>query len=303
MSAAEATPVEDAEDVPQGPRLSLVKDEWRLARIAALGADLRPYLPTRSQLRAPLRGVGAGTRVLAGRGWAWLSEDGWIWDGLTKAGAIAGGAYFGLPAVWDVVEGTAGPYAPFVPTAALVCGCVIARRFAPAGAKTALEKANRPEAAVDIEDQDDDEPEYLDEDAAELIDIEDVAALIRKVASRHDHQGAHLEDLLTEDLFVGWEKGELKTALAGDYGLPVESFKLIFPTAEGKRQRVREGVRLRHLPPAPAEGAGEGPARGLALVPPQPAAGATASTPPGAPAGLAAEPSPTEPAAPSQGPG
>lgn len=316
MSAAEPLPAEEPSETaveveaPERAHLGLVEDEEpesERGRVAAIASGLRPYLPTRAQLAVPVAGVGAGTRVLIGHGWMWLGKDGWIWDGLTKAGAVAGGCVVGLPAVWQAVATVTGPYAPFVPTVAVVCGCVAAKRYAPKA-----EKAEKRQAPA-IKDQADDEAaevELAEEDAAEPIQVAEVAALIRAVADRRQHQGVHLEDLLAEPLFEGWEKPELKAALTDDWALPVESFKLIFQTPEGKRQRNREGVRLRHLPQAPA-GVGEGSVRGLAVVPSQPPAGGGSSTLPEAPvegsAGVAVEgplsPSPTPPPAPSQGPG
>ncbi|WP_055526632.1 hypothetical protein [Streptomyces graminilatus] len=289
MSAAEPLPAEEPSEIaveveaPERVHLELVEDEEsesERGRVAVMASELRPYLPTRAQLAVSFAGVGAGTRVLIGHGWTWLGKDGWIWDGLTKVGAVAGGCVVGLPAVWQAVATVTGPYAPFVPTVAVVCGCVAAKRYAP---KT--EKAKKKPASV-IEDQDADEAaeaESAEEDADEVIGAEDVAQLVRDVAARHKHQGVHLEDLLTEPLFEGWEKAELKAALTDDWALPVESFKLIFQTPEGKRQRNREGVRLRHLPQTPAGRVGEGPVRGLAVVPSQPPAEGGSSTLPEAP--------------------
>uniref|UniRef100_UPI002F91628A hypothetical protein n=1 Tax=Streptomyces virginiae TaxID=1961 RepID=UPI002F91628A len=307
MSAAEIPAEAAPEEDRDRPHLEVVAEP---GRIALLAADLRPYLPTRAQLRTPFAGVGAGTRVLVRQGCTWIAKDGWIWEGWTKVGAVAGGVYFGLPAVWTVVQSVTGPYAAFVPTAAVVCGCVAAKRFAPAE-ETDKKAEPVPAAKATAEDEDEDAPEYLDEEGDEPIEAAEVAALIRTVAARQQHQGAHLEDLLAEPLFEGWDKADLKTALTDEWGLPVEGFKLIFKTPEGKAQRNRDGVRLRHLPPAPARGVGEGPVRGLSLVPSQTPGEALAGTPPealagtpsGAPAEAAVEaavgPSPTAPAAPS----
>lgn len=74
----------------------------------------------------------------------------------------------------------------------------------------------------------------------------ELAAVVRRVAKHR--QGAHLADLLAEPELAGWTQPELKATLTADFGLPVEEFKLIL----GGRQRVRDGVRVRDLPPAPA---------------------------------------------------
>ncbi|MFI5672957.1 hypothetical protein [Streptomyces sp. NPDC051704] len=300
MSAEHAAPAVAEED-KERPTLELVAEPGAMRLLLA---DLRNYLPTRAQLAVPFAGVGGGTRVLIRNGVTWLGKDGWVWDGLGKAGAVAGGVVFGLPAAWQAVVMSIGPYSAFVPTAVVICGCVAAKRYAPddeepkAGRKP---KKAEPVTAV-VEDPDQAEPEYLDDEPDEPIGADEVAALIRTVAARHKHQGAHLEDLLAEDLFAAWEKAELKAALTNTWGLPVESFKLIFKNPQGSTQRVRDGVRLRHLPPAPAPG-GEGPVRGLSAVPSQTPVEDPASSPSGAPAEPVVEavvgPSPTAPAAPS----
>ncbi|MFI2215138.1 hypothetical protein [Streptomyces sp. NPDC020141] len=315
----ETDDIEETEGTER-PRLFLVPVPGPLA---ARLADLRPYLPTRSQLAVPFRGVGAGAGVLVGRGWTWISEDGWIWEGWTKVGGLAVGAYFGLPVVWNVAVGIAGPYAPFLPTVAVVCACATAKWHAPEAQKARQKKAKakkgstkpsvadaETETTGDAEHQEHDEPEQPDEDAAAPLDLDlaSVAATVRRVATRHPrHLGVHLADLLGEPEFNGWLQSDLKDALTDRWELPVVSFKLTFPD----KARTREGVRLEHLPPAPAGRPGEGPARGLSLVPPEtlasaPAGGpakAPAKAPAGGPAGAVASPSPTNPPAPSQGPG
>ena len=90
MSAEQIAADPETDDIKETegterPRLFLVPVPGPLA---ARLADLRPYLPTRSQLAVPFRGVGAGAGVLAGRGWTWISEDGWIWEGWTKVGGF-----------------------------------------------------------------------------------------------------------------------------------------------------------------------------------------------------------------------
>ncbi|MFJ2608147.1 hypothetical protein ACIO13_24700 [Streptomyces sp. NPDC087425] len=311
MSAAEAAPdgdvLDDDQDADERPLLEIVETE-EPSQVASFLADLRPYLPTRSQLRSTVAGVGAGSRVLAGRGWAWVSAEGWIWDGVIRAGAVVGGTWVGAPVLWRVVADATGVGAPYIPTVALVCGCAVVRQFAPDQAtrrkdkrakkakqaekaeKTKLAKAERPrtmeaenapavptevEIKVEVEDQDQDDE----------VDVDDIAQLVRDVAARHGHQGAHLDDLLDAPLLVGWEKTELKALLTDEFGLPVGSFKLHFPSPQGRRQRVRDGVRLRDLPPV-----GEGPGQSLSLVPRQPPSQGSTSTPPEGPVGTRSEP-------------
>ncbi|MFE3907213.1 hypothetical protein ACFXPY_45105 [Streptomyces sp. NPDC059153] len=335
MSAAERAPIEEAiEEVAERPHLELVAEP---GRVAILWAELRSYLPTPANLAGPMAGVGAGSLVLLSKGWTWVWAEG-LQDGAMRAGGVLLAGY----AAVTTLDTMLGPYAGYDIPAVVIGWCVAAKlnepsaeeieakakaRAAEAKAKADVvkkkAKAKADEAKKKVEaraaarklkqgtpddaEPDEDEPEYLDEDGTEPIDVEDVAELVRAVAARNGHQGAHLDDLLDQPLFEGWEKGELKAALRDDWELPVESFKLMF---EG-RQRVRDGVRLRHLPPAPAERVGEGPVRGLALVPSQPPAstqpGGPVSTLPGAPAGAVAdrpdEPSPTAAQTRSQGPG
>ncbi|WP_435246363.1 hypothetical protein [Streptomyces sp. NRRL F-5630] len=216
--------------------------------------DLRPYLPTPRRLAPLAAGVGAGSLALAARGWGWLLADGWREAG-TRAGAVALGGYVGVHAALAA----AGPWTPYLGPGAAACWCVAAWRAAPAREAVAEEKPSA-------------EPEPDDD-----LTREEVAALIRAVAARHEHRGVHLDDLLAEPVFEGWEKPELKAALQSDWGLPVESFKLIF---DG-RQRVRDGVRLTALPDpvpealagAPLEGAPEAAASPLPGPLPAPASG------------------------------
>lgn len=281
MSTAERLPAEEpaktAEKTPPHPRLELIPGP---GRFASWWSDLLPYLPTPSNLAGPLSGVGAGSATLIRRGWAWLWAEGWQ-EAAMRAGGLVLAGYVGV----NAFSAMTGQYTGYIALAAAAGWCVAAKRHAPQTIKPKQTvKAATAEPAY-AGHQGDDEP----------IEAEEVAALIRAVAARQQHQGAHLEDLLAEDLFAGWEKAELKAALTDDWALPVEAFKLIFATPEGKRQRNREGVRLRHLPPAPAQGLSALSSRG--------SDGAPASTPPGASAGMAVEPSPTPPTAPSQGAG
>ncbi|QKM65782.1 hypothetical protein STSU_000065 (plasmid) [Streptomyces tsukubensis NRRL18488] len=261
--------------------------------MAALWSDLRPYLPTRTNLSGPLSGVGAGSVVLLGRGWKWLWAEG-PHDAAIRAGGVALGVY----ATINTVPAVAGPYAPFMPSAAAVGWCIAAKLHAPSkGKKTETPGTAEPDDVT--EDPGDADSESIKAHAPEEIDVDDVVRLIRDIAARNGHQGTHLDDLVAQPLFEGWLKAELKAELTTRWGFHVENFKLFF---DG-RQRNRDGVRLRHLPETPAdpigEGLAEGSARGLSLVPRQPPAGPPASSS----AEAADNPSPTRRRAPSQGHG
>ncbi|WP_432091038.1 hypothetical protein [Streptomyces sp. NRRL F-5630] len=197
--------------------------------------DLRPYLPTPGRLAPLAAEVGAGSLALARRGFGWLLADGWREAG-PRAGGIALGGYVAAHTVLAVT----GPWTPYLGPGAVACWCIAAWRAAPPR-----------EAAVEEKPSAESEPD-------DALTRHEVAALIRAVAARHEHRGAHLDDLLAEPLFEGWEKAELKAALIEDWGLPVESFKLIF----AGRQRVRDGVRLTALPEPPVEGPPEAPPGG-----------------------------------------
>ncbi|MFE9407167.1 hypothetical protein ACFYNY_36250 [Streptomyces sp. NPDC006530] len=287
MSTAERAVEETAETAPERPHLELVRQP---GRIAVLRSELRPYLPTPRNLTGPMRGVGAGSLVLLSRGWTWVWAEG-IQDGAMRAG---GAVLAGYAAVNTAVV-MAGPFLGYVVPAAVVGWCAVAKHHAPAApAEKVVEAAD--------EDQDDAPVEEFGIEDGDVLEVDEVAALIREIAGRHDHQGAHLDDLLAEPDFEGWEKGELKAALVEDWGLPVESFKLMF----GGRQRVRDGVRLRHLPAplrAVPTAAGEGPLSGPQSTPLSAVPEAPAGTGVGVPAGAAGGPSPSGPAPPSQGAG
>ncbi|MFB7747667.1 hypothetical protein [Streptomyces sp. NPDC056132] len=299
MSTAERAVEETVEAAPERPHLELVQAPGRLA---AMRSELRPYLPTPGNLRGVLAGVGAGSLVLLSRGWAWVWAEG-LQDGAMRAG---GAVLAGYAAVNTAVV-MAGPFLGYVVPAAVIGWCAVAKHHAPAAAPAPTKPKVR---ADEVEHaQDDGQAEAFDEfDEAdeEPLEADEVAALIRDVAARHGHQGAHLDDLLAEPQFEGWSKGELKAALVEDWGLPVESFKLLF----AGRQRVRDGVRVRHLPAplrAVPAGAGEGPLSGPR---PTPAPRAPEALPGPGPEGAAGGgaggrvgPSPSGPAPPSQGAG
>lgn len=213
-----------------------------------IAAELRPILA--------VRGAGAslyaGSRILIHRGWTLLGErlDGW-----ERYAALAFGGYVTVYAC-----GHAPHLARFAVPGAVVGWCVAAWWTAPPPARTPAEQPDEEE----------------DEETGPDLTRDELAALVRRVA-RH-RQGAHLADLLQEPELVGWTQPELK-ATAVDFRLPVEEFKLIL----GGRQRVRDGIRVRDLPPEPA---------------PEPAVEAPATHPPGAPA----DPAPQSLSAPATGP-
>ncbi|MFI9630950.1 hypothetical protein [Streptomyces sp. NPDC052042] len=310
------------------PQLALVKErieeEAERGKVAAMCADLGAYLPTPRNLRVLLAGVGEGSAVLLGRGWAWIrGAEGWDSDSAMRAGGAAFVAY----AVGKSALSSLGSYTGYLIPPGIVTWCLVARQYTElavavrAATKEAKEaererllKEAREEIAATAkkaaeartkrraqEDQADAEVEEnaaegaadggQDEDAGELT-VDEIAAIVRRVAARHPrHLGVHLSDLLPEPELAGWEQAELKAALQDDWGLPVSSFKLTFP---GGLARGREGVRLEHLPPVPATPAGAaggralaGGGEGLALVPSQPSAGARSSTPVSTPPGAA----------------
>lgn len=204
-----------------------------------MAAELRPILA--------VRGAGAslfaGSIVLVRRGWTLLGRH---LDGRERLGALAFGGY-----VTVYAAGHAPHIAQFAIPAAAVAWCVAAWWVAPLPGQFAAEE------------------DVPDEEAEPLLSLDEFAVVVRRV-SRH-RQGAHLADLLQEPELVGWTQPELKAAAVA-FGLPVEEFKLIL----GGRQRVRDGVRVRDLPPAPD------------TAPP-------ASTPSGTPADPAPQPLPARP--------
>ncbi|MGW3164820.1 hypothetical protein ACWC9Q_18490 [Streptomyces sp. NPDC001142] len=351
MSGQEAYEVLPDEEQEQAEpvRLRLVKtDAEEQAPAGRERLDLRSYLPTPRNLRVLLAGVGEGTGVLVGRGWAWLRGEEWDSDSAMRAGGVMFVCYAAGTAVLEQF----GTYTGYLIPPAVAVWCLVARqhtelavavRAATKEAKAAERERLLKEAREEIakkaaeaaearikakqraqedldgakgqEDVADAAAQDQGEDGGELT-VDDIAAVIRRVAARHPHHlGVHLSDLLPEPELEGWEQAELKTALQDDWGLPVSSFKLTFP---GKRARTREGVRLEHLPAAPATTAGaaggrapSGVGEGLAPVPSQPPAGARSSTPseahPSTPSGVASgaavSPSPAPATPPSQGAG
>ncbi len=179
-----------------------------------LAAELRPILV--------FTGAGAalmsGSVVLAVRAWGKLRERLSAWE---SVGALVVGAYVTAYGCWHAPR-----VARFAIPGAVIAWCVAAWCVVPAAPRA--EPAERPVEAA---------PELA---------LTELAAIVRRVAKHR--QGAHLADLLAEPELDGWTQPELKATVTADFGLPVEEFKLIL---DG-RQRVRDGVRVRDLPPAPA---------------------------------------------------
>ncbi|MYZ35850.1 MULTISPECIES: hypothetical protein [unclassified Streptomyces] len=223
-----------------------------------------PGLVTRTadSLRSGLTGeaataLAAGSRILVRKGWNQVAPESPIWQ---RLGYVGAGGYLLVSAAAHADLGAA---APFVLPGTAVVWCVAAWIVSPPpGPKRAPRRSEGHE------------PE---ESAGR--DLATVAALIRTVAAEHNHQGAHLADLIATGLLDPWQQPELKAALTSEWGIPVAEIKLRFRG----RQRVRDGVRLRDLPELPDEAARE----------------AAADTPPES----AASPSPRPLPSPAQGPG
>lgn len=236
---------------------------------------------------------------------------------LGLGGALVAGA---LSAAWRLVSPEAGqwwadmePYRYLIITGAGLAWMAAAWMVSPPppAAKAAKGAKDAKGGLVDREDvdQEDLEQDVLEDVDGEWLTVDDIAAMVRRVAARHPrHLGVHLSDLLPEPELEGWEQAELKVALGDDWGLPVSSIKLTFA---GGHARTRDGVRLEHLPAAPATVPGAvggsapgGAGEGLALVPAQHPAAASpehpvegpAGTPSGVAVGAAVGSSPSVPA-------
>lgn len=158
-----------------------------------------------------------GSCVLVGLGWTALGARFDKWE---RLGVLGFAGYLAVYGCWHAPQ-----IAHFAVPGVVVAWCVAAWCVAPPAARPAAEHDN--------------------EGAAPELTLGELAALVRRVAKHR--QGAHLADLLQEPELEGWTQPELK-ATAVDFGLPVEEFKLILRG----RQRVRDGIRVRDLPPAPA---------------------------------------------------
>lgn len=198
-----------------------------------IGAELRPILAVTGAGTALL----AGSRILLRRGWTLLGQH---LDGWERYGTLVFGGYIAVYAARHAPH-----TARFAVPAAVVAWCVAAWWVAP------------PPAGAEPVEETDEEPE-------DELTLDELASLVRRIAAHR--QGAHLADLLQTPELTSWTQPELK-ATAVDLGLPVEEFKLIF----SGRQRVRDGIRLRDLPHAPAPAAPTAPPPGAPADPaPQP---------------------------------
>ncbi|MFJ5954175.1 hypothetical protein [Streptomyces noursei] len=221
-----------------------------------------------------------GSLGLLRQGAAWLCQGGGVGG---RLGGVAIGAYV---LVWE-----AGHY-PQIVMPAIAVGWTVAAvtighrtssppppaKAAKGRARVSLRKGG---GAGDVE-------EVLDDEEMPALDRDTVAALIRRVAE--DRQGAHLAQLVETDELADLDQAELKAALLA-WDLPVEAFKLRL----NGRQRVREGVRVKHLP-HPVGEAPAGPPPGPA---PAAAGGPPAGPVEGAPGGpLEGAPDPSPPPAP-----
>jgi hypothetical protein len=209
-----------------------------------MAAELRPILAVRGAGTALV----AGSLVLARRGWALLDAH---LDGWERVGALAAAGY--------VTAYTAGQYPAithFAAPGAVITWCVAAWCVAPPPARR----------------EPDPEPDDAEQPGEELT-LDTLTTVVRRAAA--DRQGTHLADLLTEPEFSGWEQPALKAEILA-LGIPVEEFKLRF----AGRQRVRDGVRLRDLPP-PAAPTPAPPAAPSAPADPAPLAGPSPAPEPG----------------------
>ncbi|MFF1957982.1 hypothetical protein ACFVWX_13450 [Streptomyces sp. NPDC058220] len=168
--------------------------------------------------------LAAGSLVLLRKGWAYVTPrltvgERWLYGG---------GAGYAL--IYTAGNVDLGPAGPFVAPGAVVTWCVAAWIVSPPPGQHA----------------DDHEPaQPAEEPAAVDREFAFVADLIRSTAVAHGHQGAHLADVVARSGMGRWEQPDLKHALVHDWGVPVAEIKLRFHG----RQRVRDGVRLRDLPP------------------------------------------------------
>ncbi|ODA69532.1 hypothetical protein [Streptomyces sp. AVP053U2] len=202
----------------------------KITKDVGTGESSTPLLPHRiaAELRPILTVTGAGTAlwqgslILVRRGWTLLGAHLHGWE---RFGALGFAGY-----VTVYTAGQAPHIAQFAAPVAAVAWCGAAWWVAPP-----VPRRKQPAEPVDVQ-----EP-----DVALTLALDTLSVVVRRVAG--DRQGAHLADLLTEPELKGWEQPDLKAAITA-FGVPVEEFKLRL----AGRQRVRDGVRLRDLPPPAA---------------------------------------------------
>ncbi|MFF9359485.1 hypothetical protein ACF1BP_37095, partial [Streptomyces sp. NPDC014735] len=127
MSGQEAYEVLPDEEQEQAEpvRLRLVKtDAEEQAPAGREHLDLRAYLPTPRNLRVLLAGVGEGTGVLVGRGWAWLRGEAWDSDSAMKAGGVVFVCYAAGTAALEQW----GTYTGYLIPPAVAVWCLVARQ-------------------------------------------------------------------------------------------------------------------------------------------------------------------------------
>lgn len=181
-----------------------------------IAAELRPILA--------VSGAGAalwqGSLILVRRGWDTLGTHLTKWE---RVGALG---FAGYVAVYNA--GQAPHVAQFAAPGAAIAWCIAAWWVSPP-----TPRGEQPPEPVAVQEPDD------------ALTLDALSTVVHRVAG--NRQGAHLADLLSEPELKGWEQPDLKAEIQA-LGVPVEEFKLRL----AGRQRVRDGVRLRDLPPPAA---------------------------------------------------
>lgn len=202
----------------------------------------------RAGARQALADLVAGSQILMGRGWTWVTKPGGR-ETLERLGYTAAGGYLAV----RVVAGTGDTVQAFVGPGMVLGWCVAAWMYSPAQEKASKARKARKAAEVAVTappvsaEPGDQKPED--------VGLPELAALVVTVAAKYQHQGAHLADVLAASELAGWTVTDLRTSFES-FGVPVaDQLGLKFP--DRPRPRNRPGVRLRDLPEAPAE-AGEG---------------------------------------------
>ncbi|WP_180929319.1 hypothetical protein [Streptomyces sp. AJS327] len=245
------------------------------------GFRIRDALPNRQLAAALCRGSGRLVRL----GWQWITAEDWRLAA-QRAGGVALGALVGA----HLAQTYSAVVMPLVTGGWVVGALILAPQTKPATTadddgdegsdQTPTETGNPLPSPTPHADT----PEASEAgvEAGPEVTRDQVIELIRRVAD--DQQGAHHADLLTSGELTGWDRDDLRAALA-DWGIPEGEFKI--RDAAG-RQRVRVGVRVRDLPTPVGEGpTGPAPTPPTALTkpptPPPPPGGATgpaAASPP-----------------------